>query len=519
MQAAPTGEVTPPRRGAFRWVLLAYVLLLAASHVVRRLQPPPQPPAEEERIVLDPVDGEARMEGEIELALERHAGSVPSGAVPVVLLHGSPGNRTDLADAVRALGENREVFSVDLPGFGASTRDLPDHSFEAAASYVAGMLDTLDVDRVDLVGYSWGGAAAIVVAARHPDRVRSLTLVSSLGIQELTLLGTHEANHALHGVQLVGLWLLQEAVPHFGALDGGRIDTAYARSFYDSDQRPLAEALTGVEAPVLIVHGRDDWMVTLEAARETRRRLPQSELIVLDGGHGIALERGFDIGALLGRFLRSVERGDAPTRHTASAERRAEAARPYEAPDRPLEGFPLFLVMALAALATLFSEDLTCIAMGLFVAEGRIEFIPAAFACWVGILFFDLLVYVGGRLLGRRALGVWPFRWMLEPRLVERARGWFERRGLVTIAISRLIPGIRLATYFAAGTLRVPAPRFALIFGVASAISTVALVALAAHFGPDALRHLSGVLGGVVGVAAVLALIVLLRWWWRRRRR
>ena len=64
-------------------------------------------------------------------------------------------------------------------------------------------------------------------------------LLSSIGVQEMELLGYYPLNHAVHGAQLAALWLLHRAVPHFGALTHFPLDLPYARNFYDTDQRPL----------------------------------------------------------------------------------------------------------------------------------------------------------------------------------------------------------------------------------------------------------------------------------------
>lgn len=64
-------------------------------------------------------------------------------------------------------------------------------------------------------------------------------MLSAIGLQEFELTGSYRVNHALHGAQLASLWLLCNAVPHFGLLHRSGLSVEYARNFYDSDQRPL----------------------------------------------------------------------------------------------------------------------------------------------------------------------------------------------------------------------------------------------------------------------------------------
>lgn len=139
--------------------------------------------------------------------------------------------------------------------------------------------------------------------------------------------------------------------------------------------------------------------------------------------------------------------------------------------------------MLLIAAATLVSEDATCVATGLLIAQGGIGFVAGTFACFAGILAGDLLLFAAGRTLGRRALDTRPLRRMVTPQAVERASAWLERRGPAVILLSRFAPGMRLPTYVAAGVLRTRALVFVGWFAVAAALWTPVLVALARHGG------------------------------------
>ena len=142
------------------------------------------------------------------------------------------------------------------------------------------------------------------------------------------------------------------------------------------------------------------------------------------------------------------------------------------------------------ALATLVSEDLTCIATGVLVAQGKLSFAEGALACLAGIFGGDILLFLAGRLAGARALR-WPgVRRFLTPEMVERGAAWLQQRGLAVILLSRFTPGLRLPTYFAAGLLPTQFSTFAIYFLVASVIWTPALVGATAVFGEELLRTL-----------------------------
>src|SRR6266478_6196756 len=132
-------------------------------------------------------------------------------------------------------------------------------------------------------------------------------------------------------------------------------------------------------------------------------------------------------------------------------------------------------------LATFVLEDVAAVGAGLLLATGGISW-PAAFAaCFLGIWMGDAGLYALARYAGRG----WFERSSLRrfTAKVAESEHWFAERGTSILMLSRLVPGVRLPTYLAAGFLRVPLPRFLLITGVASCVWTVAILFLAQTFG------------------------------------
>jgi pimeloyl-ACP methyl ester carboxylesterase len=100
----------------------------------------------------------------------------------VLLLHGFPQTswswRAQLEDlgraGYRAVAPDQRGYSI-----GARPRAVEDYRLEHLQSDVLALADAMEMGTFDLVGHDWGGMVAWVVAARHPDRVRSLTVVST----------------------------------------------------------------------------------------------------------------------------------------------------------------------------------------------------------------------------------------------------------------------------------------------------------------------------------------------------
>jgi pimeloyl-ACP methyl ester carboxylesterase len=290
-----------------RWLAAGgtYLLLLAASHAFAPFAKTTAIPHDVRYVELHLINRGVIGPGVIRLAYRDTAPS--SGETPVVLVHGSPGSGDVLRGLADLLRPRFRVIVPDLPGFGFSTRSLPDYSFRAYGAYLIQLLDMLHVPKAQLVGFSMGGGVALSIADLAPDRVASLVMLSAVGVQERELSGSYVFNHALHGVQLGVLWFTREFIPHFGLFSRTRYTVEYARNFYDSDQRPLRRTLERYRGPMLILHGVKDSRVPIEAAREHHRLVANSVLMEFDEDHFMAYMNPAEYSDQLIAFLSGVQ--------------------------------------------------------------------------------------------------------------------------------------------------------------------------------------------------------------------
>ncbi len=105
-------------------------------------------------------------------------------ATPVLLLHGFGGDGNAWLFNIADLAKDRPVYALDLPGHGASSKDVGDGTLDALTRAVVGFLDALHVAKTHIVAHSLGGAIALSIAASHPERVASLTLIGACGLGE-----------------------------------------------------------------------------------------------------------------------------------------------------------------------------------------------------------------------------------------------------------------------------------------------------------------------------------------------
>jgi membrane protein DedA with SNARE-associated domain len=137
----------------------------------------------------------------------------------------------------------------------------------------------------------------------------------------------------------------------------------------------------------------------------------------------------------------------------------------------------------LIALATVASEDLTCIATGGLVSAGKIGFAQGVLACLLGIFVSDVLLYLGGRVVGRPIVSCGPLRKILTTQKIDQASEWLIEQGASVVLLSRFTPGLRLPVYIAAGLLKTDFWTFAAYFLLSAALWTPAVVGLTALVG------------------------------------
>lgn len=116
---------------------------------------------------------------------DRHVQYADGGnGLPVVFLHGwALGHRAYKSTIARLIELGCRVVAPSLPGFGG-TADLPSRHFSMRGygDWVAAFLDAVGISEpVFAVGHSFGGGVAIEFAHQHPNRIRSLVLVNSIG--------------------------------------------------------------------------------------------------------------------------------------------------------------------------------------------------------------------------------------------------------------------------------------------------------------------------------------------------
>lgn len=271
---------------------------------------------------------------------DHDAPAAESGAQPVVLIHGGGSDSAAVSwyHLFEPLGRDRDVWAIDLPGFGGSIDVPPVGGPGALADVVVETLRLLDVGPAVVVGISMGGDVALELALDHPDVVAGLTLISPgglaprlggalphAGIWSMTLLPdallvplARVANQfseiAMKALVSDPSSLPQEVVDEFvrlsrdprGSMGYGRYNQATVGPFGMLNDK---SALTfRIRVSALIVHGEDDRMVDPEGSRRAAERMPDCRLVEIpDCGHWGQLDKPDLFLDLLQEFLGEID--------------------------------------------------------------------------------------------------------------------------------------------------------------------------------------------------------------------
>lgn len=248
---------------------------------------------------------------------------------PVFMIHGSGPGVSAWANwrlVMPALSQSRRVIAPDMAGFGyTERRGVGDYNMDAWVNQAVGLMDALGLAQADLVGNSFGGALALALAIRHPQRVRRLVLMGSVGVP-------FEITQALDDV-----WGYQPSLAEMRrmldlfAFDRGLVNDELAKLRYDASVRPgfqesfsamfpaprqrWVDAMASREEDIralphetLVIHGRDDLVIPMSNSITLANWISRSQLHVFGRcGHWTQIEHAARFARLVGDFLAEAD--------------------------------------------------------------------------------------------------------------------------------------------------------------------------------------------------------------------
>jgi pimeloyl-ACP methyl ester carboxylesterase len=245
---------------------------------------------------------------------------------PLLLLHGWGGSSRYWRATLAALGADRRVLALDLPGFGASPPLAGPATASRLAELVLAFADAQGLEQFDLNGHSFCASVAVYIAARWPGRVRRLVLTSIS-----TFRNERERRMVDQVHHILGLWMalrrpwmaerrafyrtvgsrffyrnpaddavLREAVADFLKMD----KRTALESAASSSDAAINQAMAAVACPTLVIGARQDRIMPPRGTPEVARLVPDSRLLWIERcGHLPMIERPDEYHAALRDFL------------------------------------------------------------------------------------------------------------------------------------------------------------------------------------------------------------------------
>ncbi len=246
------------------------------------------------------------------------AGSGP----PVLLIHGSGPGVTAFANwrlVIPRLSESHRVVAPDMIGFGYTEAGPVGFDLDRWVGQCLDLLDHLGLDRVAVIGNSYGGAVGLRLAIEHPERVDRLVLMGAAA----TPFAITDGLEAVWGYEpsreAMGHLLRDVFVYDPSAITDDLVDLRYQAStrpgfqerfaalFPAPRQRwvdamsPSPDELADMSTPTLLVHGRDDKVIPASSSEQLADQIPGARLaLIAECGHWVQIEKTDD-------FLRLVE--------------------------------------------------------------------------------------------------------------------------------------------------------------------------------------------------------------------
>ncbi len=238
----------------------------------------------------------------------------------VLFLHGLGAISRSWYFQIEALNQNgyRSV-APDLPGFGESSFEGVSWNFNHVIHDLRKLMDQLQIERFHLVGLSMGGAIALKMALQEPERIKTVTLVSTFASLRPTSINEW-------GYFLKRSYRVFTKSPRAQAeLVAGRVFPDAEKSEYRkylveaiASSNPLvyrralisiagfnkARKLPQLKMPVLVISGQDDSTIPVQAQNKMAASIPQARHVIIPGGgHAINVDQPEIFNAELLNFL------------------------------------------------------------------------------------------------------------------------------------------------------------------------------------------------------------------------
>ena len=247
------------------------------------------------------------------------------GATPILMIQGLGASKNAWNLQRIAMATRFRIISFDNRGAGRSDKPTVPFTLEQMAEDAIAVLDAAGIETAHVVGASMGGVISQIVAVKHPQRVRSLTLVCTAcrnhpWRQELlqSWAKTAEEKGMIEVGKEAAQWVMsprsfRRLVPAFTWM--GPLAALRPRHSFVSQidailntREDLVDQLSTITAPTMVIVGNQDILTPRGDSEEIAERIPNAELVVISGAaHGLMMEHSSTFNKILIEFLQRTE--------------------------------------------------------------------------------------------------------------------------------------------------------------------------------------------------------------------
>ena len=213
---------------------------------------------------------------------------------PLILLHGNGESSGYFVNQIDRFANEYRVIAVDTRGHGASPRGNKPFTLETFADDLKNLLDSLNIEKANILGFSDGGNIAVIFALKYPERVASLVLNGAnlfpSGLKSSFL------------IPVKALFAVFSLLSHFSRRAKRRSELLYLMAKQPNIQ---PERLSSIKCPVLVIAGTQD-VIKEKHTKLIAASLPDSSLCFLKGGHSIAKTNSVEFNSAVEKFLNSI---------------------------------------------------------------------------------------------------------------------------------------------------------------------------------------------------------------------
>ena len=236
---------------------------------------------------------------------------------PILLLHGWGTQIESLSPLTTHLTRYRKVYVLDFPGFGASQLPPADWTVGNYTEWIYQFIAKFNLEKIALLGHSFGGRVAIKFAAAWPEAVDRLVLVDSAGVRQyettprfqfyrlVAKLGRPVLSSLPPGMRKRAQWRLYKAIGSTDYLTAGSMKGTYSKVISE-DLEPF---LPLIRARTLLIWGEQDQATPVTDARVMAQKIPDNQLVVIPkAGHYPFLDQPQQVFQALDAFLSPPDR-------------------------------------------------------------------------------------------------------------------------------------------------------------------------------------------------------------------